>query len=210
MNINVGIGTGDTMQQMAVLKEIAQAQALVAQSPYAPILLDAEKIRNVQARIVELAGFKNADEFWGTAKDEQGNLKPMPQSGPPLPLLIKQEELKADALKFKAQTAIEDRRSQTEAQFKAQLEQIKSDAKQVETQLQLELQAANDARDSDRETLRASYEAQLEEARLALERYQTDADNSTRVDVALINADSKAESAQMNAMARQQQGPMYE
>lgn len=205
MSINVGIGTGDTMQQMAVLREIAQAQATVAQSPYASILLDADKIRNVQARIVELAGFKNADEFWGTAKDEQGNPKPMPQPGPPPEVLLKKMELEADAQKFKAQTAIEERRSQAEAQFKAQLERVKSEAKQLETRMQLELQAANDARDSEREMLKASYEAQLEEARLALERYQTDADNDTRIDVALINADSKAESAQLNAMARQAQ-----
>lgn len=203
MTINVGIGTGDTMQQMAFLKEIAQAQAVIAQSPYAPILLDADKIRNVQARMVELAGFKNADEFWGNAKDEQGQLKQLPPPTPPLPLLIKQEELKADAQKFQAQTTIEERRSQVEAQFQTQVEEIKAQAKAREIQMQLELQAANDARDSEREMLKASYEAELEAARLELDRYKTDADNAARIDVALINADSKAQTAEMNAVARQ-------
>lgn len=203
MTINVGIGTGDSMQQMQYLMQIAQAQAMVAQSPYAPILLDADKIRNVQARIVELAGFKNPDEFWSQAKDEQGQVKQPPPPSPPLPLLIKQEELKADAQKFQAQTAIEDRRNQAEANFKAQLEQIKADAKAREIELQLQLQAANDARDSEREALKATYEAELEAARLELDRYKTDADNATRVDVALINADSKAQAAEMSAFARQ-------
>ena len=135
MSINVGIGTGDSLQQMQYLMQIAQAQAAVAQSPYAAILLDADKVRNVQARIVELAGFKNAGEFWAEAKDEQGNVKQPPQQTPPQ-LQIEQMKLQADVQKEQART-------QTTIQGK---------------QAEMQVQAANDARDAEREERRMQWE----------------------------------------------------
>jgi multidrug efflux pump subunit AcrA (membrane-fusion protein) len=63
---------------------------------------------------------------------------------------------------------------------------VKAQAKLQEVQANLELQASNDARDSERELLLAQHKAELEAARLELERYKVDADNRTRIVVAQI------------------------
>jgi len=155
MSINVGIGSGDATQQMGYLVQIAQAQAAVAQSPYGAILLDAEKVRNVQARMVELAGFKNPGEFWADAKDEQGQLKQPPPQPPDPKVQLEQAKLQADAQRFQAET-----------QRMKEIEQLRSDVKLTETRGQLELQASNDARDSEREQANANREFELEILRL--------------------------------------------
>lgn len=84
-------------------------------------------------------------------------------------------ELQADQQKFQA-----------EHQLTMQRETLQAEAKQRETQLQLELQAANDARDAERERLMAMHKQELAMAQLELDRYRTDADNATRIKVALI------------------------
>lgn len=136
MTINVGIGSGDTMAQMQYLQGIQQAQFALAQSPFGGQLVNAEKIHAVQSRIVELAGFKNPGEFWVDPKTV-----PPPQPQPPLPLLIEQAK----------------------AQATAQSEQLKGQITVQTKQAELELQAANDARDADREERRMQAEQMLKQ-----------------------------------------------
>lgn len=66
-------------------------------------------------------------------------------------------------------------------------EQLQDAAKLRETQMNLELQAANDARDAERETMKAMHQREVELMKLDLERYKTDADNATRLKVAMIS-----------------------
>ena len=185
MTINVGLGSCDKDVQLRYLGAIFQSQMALAQSPFGPALIDPIKIYNTQAKLVENAGFKNVGDFWKDPAKEP----PPPQQPPPPPpqVLVKQMELKADEQKFQA-----------EHQLTMQRESLQAEAKQRETQLQLELQAANDARDSERETMKAAYEAQLEAQRIELDRYKVDADNQTRIIVAQINAASKAQPKPFN------------
>ncbi len=181
MTINVGIGTGDTMQQTQALMGIAQAQSVVAQSPYAAMLLDAEKIYNVQAKLAELSGQKNPGEYWNNPQGKQ------PPPAPQDPAVkLKEMELQADAQKFQAQ-----------AMQSKEIEQLKAQAKLQEVQANLELQASNDARDGERETMKALHAQQLGAAQIELDRYKTDADNRTRIEVALINQQGKLQGQQM-------------
>lgn len=185
MTVNVGLGTGDKDSQLRHLGAIFQSQMALAQSPFGPALIDPTKIYNTQAKLVENAGFKNVGDFW----KDPGKEPPPPQQPPPPPpqVLVKQMELQADQQKFQA-----------EQQLTMQREQLQADAQLQATRATLELQAANDARDSDREAMKAQYEAQLEAQRIELERYKVDQDNQTRIIVAQINAASKAQPKPFN------------
>lgn len=202
LSINVGIGTGDEMQQSIFLQQMAQAQAVVAQSPYGQLLLTPKNIYNTQSRLVENAGFKSAGEFW----TDPGEQKVQPPQAPPDPKLqIKQMELQADSQKFQAQSMLE-----------KELESVKAQAKLQEVQANLQLQAANDQRDGERAVMQAQLDSQLEQLRISsaeqiaqmqaeLDRYKTDRDNETRIQVALIQQQGRAEQAAVQAQARAQQ-----
>jgi len=199
MSVNVGLGQGDEMQQSAFLQQMAQAQAMVAGSPLGPKLITPKNIYNLQVRLAENAGFKNPNEFW---------TDPQPQPDPKIQL--KQMDLQADAQKFQA-----------ESQLTRELEALKLQAKQRETQMQLELQAANDMRDGEREQMKAQLDAELEQMRIAsaeaiaqlqseLARYKTDADNQTRITVALINKGASQPAETPDEMGEQpEQNPPF-
>lgn len=195
LTINVGIGSGDTMQQMQALNAIAAAQAGLAQSPFGPVLIDAEKIFNTQQRLAEAAGFKNPAEFWLQPQKGPDGKIAMPPPGKPPQVTLKEMDIQAEAQKFQAQAQNDQMRFQAETQMKQAVEQMKAEADQRRTQMTLELQAANDARDSERETMKAGYEAQLAVRQLELDRYRVDADNNTRIQVALINAQKAMQQA---------------
>jgi hypothetical protein len=179
MTINVGLGTGDKAQQAAILQAIFQQQALIGQSPIGKMLVAPKHVYNTVAKIVENAGFKNVGDFYVDPGDA-----PMPEGGPPPELQLKQLELQADAQKFQAET-----------QRTREIEELKAQAKLAETRGTLELQAANDARDGERAMMEAAHKAELERMKIELDRYKTDADNQTRIQVALINQQGRAQAA---------------
>lgn len=130
MTINVGIGTGDVQQQQQFLMQIAQAQAVVAQSPMAGKLIDPKRIYNVQARLAENAGFKNPQEFW--VDPETAPPSPPPQPDPKV--MLEQAKLQDGQNKTVAEMQWQREKHQMELQFKA--EQAERDR-----QHQLELEA---------------------------------------------------------------------
>ena len=172
MEVNVGLGTGDKEHQTAVLMGVSQQQAQIAMSPFGPLLIKPKNIYNTHARLLEYAGFKNVGDFYNDPGDKMP--APPPQQ-PPIQLQVEQMRLAADAQKFRA-----------ESHLKSENEQLKHQAKILETQAQLELQAANDARDAEREAMSAQHKEALEAMRIELERYKVDADNATRIAVAQI------------------------
>jgi hypothetical protein len=185
MTINVGIGSGDTMQQTQALMGIAQAQAVVAQSPYATLLLDAEKIYNVQAKLAELSGQKNPDEFWNNPQGKQ----PPPPSPPPQ-LLIEQVKQQGDM----------------------QREQLKGQVTVQNKRAELELQAANDSRDGERDERRFLMQQELERERLAFDErrhqreiefkmWQEQLKSATSLQTAAVSAEATQNAATMAAEA---------
>jgi hypothetical protein len=189
MTINVGLGTGDKNQQAALLQNIFQQQGALAATPFGQLLLKPKNIYNTVAKQVENAGFKNVGDFYQDPGEAQ-----VPPAGPPPELALKQMELQADAQKFQAET-----------QRQREIENLKAQAKLTETRGQLELQAANDQRDAERETMVAMHTRELEGLRLELDRYKTDQDNATRIQVALINQQGRAQIAAHNAAQKQQE-----
>lgn len=176
MTVNVGLGTGDREHQLMTLQAIVQNQAAIAQSPFGSLMITPQNIYKAQAKLIEFSGHKNVDDY---IKDP-GDQMPPPQQPPPDPQVqIAQMKLQAEAQKFQA-----------ESQQSKEIEQLKAQAKLQEIQSNLELQAANDARDGERETMKAMRAHDLELNKLELDRYKIDQDNQTRVIVAQIGANS--------------------
>lgn len=202
MTVNVGLGTGDKDQQLVMLQAVANAQTMAAGSPLAGLLIKPKHIYNVQAKMIEAAGFKNVNDFWMDPGDAE---MPKPQITPDPAIQLKQMELQADSQKFQAQSMLE-----------KELESVKAQAKLQEVQANLQLQAANDQRDGERVVMQAQLDAQLEQQKIAsaeqiaqmqaeLDRYKTDRDNETRIIVAQIQQQGRAEQAAVQAQARAQQ-----
>lgn len=155
MSINVGIGTGDRMQQSAYLQQIAQAQFALLQSPLGGRVVTEANVFAVQARIAENAGFKNPAEFW---TDPSQMPPPQPQ---PSPEQIKQQA-EAQKIQFQAQQAKE---------LKQMDLQDSAYKFQAEMQMQKEVDANRQEWEARQKTLELQQQAQLEAIR---ERHQTE------------------------------------
>lgn len=188
MTINVGIGSGDTMQQTQFLQGIASAQMALLQSPFGQVLLDAEKVYNVHARLAENAGFKNPNEFWNAPKKNPDGSIQMPPPQPPMPLLIEQAK----------------------AQAKAQADAQKTQADMARHQAELQVQAANDARDAARQhaemqmkaqlqAMEAAQERQLEMQRIAFDRWREELAGAVKIAIANIQRETTIQTAATQA-----------
>lgn len=159
--VNVGLGTGDTDKQIAVLGNIAQTQLMLAQSPLGEMMVTPKQIYNTQAKRIALGGFKNVGEF---LKDPGEVPMPKKPEGPPPEVMIEQMRQQTAMLKI-------DREAQM---------------KEREAQNAFTLQQQNDERDAERELRKAEYDYQLKLAEIAEGRYKTDKDNAAKVTVAKI------------------------
>jgi hypothetical protein len=178
MTIHVGLGTGDKMAQGQSLAALWQMQQAAMQYGIATN----KHLYNTAVKTVENAGFKDVQSF----VQDPSKQPPPPPAPPPLPLQIKQMELQADAQKMQAELQADIQRFQAQAESTLNTERIKAEAKLQEIRANLELQAANDQRDSEREMMKAGYQREIEALKLELARYKTDADNATDITVAQI------------------------
>ncbi len=142
MTINVGIGTGDKEQQTMMLAGIEAAQVGAIQGGGMGVLVTPRNIYNLQKRKVELAGFKDVNEFW-TQPPEQ---MPPQQPPPPDPKVQLegaklqqsdqqfQAEQLAEAQKFQAEKAFEAEQKERDRQFQLALKQMDLGMKAKETE----------------------------------------------------------------------------
>ena len=186
VRINVGVGAGNKDSMQAQLNSIFAAQLQLAPMG----LAGPQEMHATMTEMAKAAGFASPDRFW---VDPTGK-PPIPQ--PPMPeqikgqtsIQIKQMELQADAQKFQATMQAEMQKLQAENQ-----------AKLMELQASLQVQAANDERDSVREQQRAIMGAQMEQAKIEadqrmavlkadMDKYRADLD----AQVKLVIADKQA------------------
>lgn len=128
LTVSVGIGTGNKDQMLQHLFMILQQQMQVM-----PLgLVTPENLYNTLKRIVQNAGFKQAEEFLTDVS------KKPPQPPPPNPEMMK---LQADQQKTQAQIQADGQKtvSQQEAAAQQQAQQLAHDADQKERDRQLEL-----------------------------------------------------------------------
>ena len=179
MTINVGLGTGDKMQQGQTLMMIMQMQ----QQGLALGMVDPKHIYHAASKFIENAGFKDVQNFL-----QDPSKQPPKPPQPPIELQVAQMKTQADAQKFQAQSQADIQRFQAETQMTREVEQIKADAKLREIQGNLELQAANDARDAEREMMKAKMDAQAESQRIELEKWKAELQSQTQIYLAQLTA----------------------
>ena len=173
MTINVGLGTGDKAMQAGALTNIYQLQ--IAGMPMG--LADPTKLYHTATKIIENAGYKDVQNFLIDPK----NAPPKGEQQPPIELQVAQMKIQADAQKFQAEAQSDIQKFQAETQMTREIEQIKADAKLREIQGNLELQAANDARDAQREQNKAMMDAQLEAQKMEFERFKAELAAQTQI-----------------------------
>lgn len=137
ISINVGLGTGNKEQQMAVLAMVLDKQEKILQG-YGPAnpLVSVGQYRATLGRMIEAAGYKDSSEFFKdvTPEIEQAISQPQPpQPDPAMQALIEQSRVQLEIAREKAMNDIALARQKAEAQI--QLEREKAAA-------ELELKAA--------------------------------------------------------------------
>jgi hypothetical protein len=137
-------------------------------------------------------GFDMPDKFAMNPDSPEFQQKMNQPPQPPLPLQIEQmkiqaaqqtEQMKAqqDAQKFQAETQADIQRFQAEMQSNMQLEQLKAEAKLQEVRANLELQASNDQRDSEREVMKAQMDMQIESQQIEFEKWKAELAAQTQI-----------------------------
>lgn len=197
MQISVGLGAGDKMQQIIFLEGVLQKQILAMQAG----LTSPPKVYNALKRLTQAGGFKDPDEFWDD-----------PTTKPPMPPQPNPEVLKEQA---KAQAALQ--LKQLERQTQLEIEDRRAALKMREIEATLGLQASNDARDAQREETKILADAAAKEKDRAAQVYQSEltqqttlqktaADNATKVQIAEMQARVQVHSQDQQAEQAAQEG----
>lgn len=165
---NVGLGTGDEEQKFTILRGLVADQVAMAQSPLGPMMVTPRQMYNTRAKMLELSGMRNVGDFYTDPRDAK--LPTPPPAPPPYQLIVKQKELEFEAQKL-----------QFEAKANAQKLAIEHDAERQRQRDQNEVQQANDARDAEREAMKANYDDRVAALQMELDKYKTDQDNMYKV-----------------------------
>jgi hypothetical protein len=155
VSVNVGLGSGDREQKLAMLNMISQKQEQIIQA-YGPSnpLVSVAQYRDTLARMIEAAGFKDASVFLNQISPEQNAALSQPQ--PPTP------DAQAEVAQMLAQ--VEREKTQAKAQIdaaKLDLERQTLEAEYTRKGIELQMKQQNDAADM-----------RLREAELAVKQLQ--------------------------------------
>lgn len=195
MTINVGLGTGNRQEQAAHLMQIAQNQAMAAQAGLSN-MVGPKQLYNTQAKLVELAGFKNIGEFW--LDPEENPQPPQPEKLDPL-VQVEQMKQQSDIQKFQAQMQLEERKTQLEQQQQQHLNEVEAQRQTLIAQQEAQL-----------EVLKYQHEQRIKEMELtqkdALERWKAQLQAETSIIVAGMSANKSAADDQNEVMAIAMQG----
>lgn len=172
LTVKVGLGTGNEEDRQRKLMMIADLQMKLL-APQG--MVDPAHAFALFSDVSKTLGFDMPDKYAMSPQSPEFQQKMA--NPPPNPVVM------AEQAKAQAAMQIE----QVKAQAAGQIEQLRAQAKQQEVQATLELQAANDARDSEREAMKAMYEAQLAEKQLELDKYKVDVESATKITIAEMN-----------------------
>ena len=172
LTVKVGLGTGNEEDRQRKLMMVADLQMKML-APQG--MVDAPHAFALFSDISKTLGFDMPDKY--ALSPQSPEFQQKMANPPPNPVVM------AEQAKAQAAMQIE----QVKSQATGQIEQLRAQAKLQEVQANLELQAANDARDSERESMKAMYEAQLAEKQLELDKYKVDVDNATKITIAEMN-----------------------
>jgi hypothetical protein len=134
--INVGLGSGNRQEQMAMLSMVlAKQEQLIGQyGPANPYVTPAQ-YRSTLGRMVELAGFKDSAEFYKaiTPEQDQQLSNPPPPQEPPMPPEVQ-------ALMQKTQAEIQANQQKAQSDMQLQQQQMQIDMQMAQQKAGLEMQ----------------------------------------------------------------------
>jgi hypothetical protein len=161
LTVNVGLGTGNREQQMAMVAAILQKQEqIMSQMGIANPLVSPSQYRNTLGRFIESAGFKDTSEFFReiTPEMEQQLLQPQqPHPDPATAALMQQAQAQMQVTQAKAQADIQVQQAKAQADIQLQREKAAAD-------IQLEREKA--AAQLQLKTAEFQAEAQLKAAKV--------------------------------------------
>jgi len=201
--INVGLGTGDRPQQIAFFQQLLGMQMSMAQTPFGQLMIQPQNIYNSMAKIVELMGNKDVDNF---IVNPQG--KPLPPPPPPPQLALEQQkmqqqgqmkqaemqmnmQIKQVEMQFKAQAADMDRRQQAELEMIRQQAQQQTDANRQAMEAQMNQMKIQ--HEADKEALKAHYDNERHMREMEFQRWKAELDASVKIESANISSKAKVE-----------------
>jgi hypothetical protein len=182
--INVGLGTGNKQEQMAMLQMVlAKQEAILQQYGPANPLVTVGQYRATLGRFIEAAGFVDSQEFFQeiTPEVEQALAQPQPQQpDPAMAALVQQAEAQVQIAQQKAMADIETRRQKAEADIQLAREKAAADLQQAREQAMLDMQL-------QREKLEVELQLRREElsAEIALKQQKIQADLTQDVRISI-------------------------
>jgi hypothetical protein len=136
--VNVGLGSGSRDKDMAMLAGIKQSQEMILaqMGPTGP-LVDLSNYRNTLAKMVEISGAKNVDQFFNEIPPQvlQQMKQQASQPKPDPKMLELQAKTQADAQKMQMQAQIEQAKAQALIQMEQQRMQMEFAMKQKQSEL---------------------------------------------------------------------------
>lgn len=183
MTVNVGLGTGDKQQQIAFFMQLAQLQAGLFQSPFGKQMIDAQKVYNTYAKIVELGGQKNIGDFIGNPEGQQ-----TPPESPPPQLQVEQAkmqqqgQIKQMEMQYKAQADEMDRRQKAELELIRQRAQQETDRSRQ--MMEAEMHRMKLQQEAELQALKSEYEDLRHQREMGFRKWEAELDAATKVKVA--------------------------
>lgn len=190
MTVNVGLGTGDKQQQIALFSNLLKTQMGLSQSPFGTLMIQPQNIYNTVAKMVELGGQKNVNDF---ILNPQG--QPLPQPGPPPQLALEQAKLQQQGQIKQMELQAKAQADELQRQQQAQLEMIRQRAQQ-------QTDANRQAMEAEMHRMKLEHEAQLDALRAQFEdarhmremqfkRWDRELDASVKIEAANISSKAK-------------------
>jgi hypothetical protein len=151
LSINVGLGTGNKEQQMAMAAMVLQKQEqILGTQGYANPLVTVGQYRNTLGRFIEAAGYKDSNEFFKEISpelDAQISQPPPPQQAPVDPavqayMAQTQAQIQGDQAKIQAQIQGDQVKAQADIQLAREKAAAEIQLARDKAAAQLELKAA--------------------------------------------------------------------
>jgi hypothetical protein len=147
ISINVGLGTGNRQEQMAMISMVlAKQEEILTTIGVNNPLVDLGQYRNTLGRFIESAGFKDSSEFFKEISPEQLQMMAQPQEqqeNPQVQAMMAQVQAQIQAEQAKAQAEIQLAREKAAAQMQLEREKFEQQMalKQQEFEYEAQLKA---------------------------------------------------------------------
>lgn len=161
--INTGLGSGSRDRDLAMLNAVKQSQELIIQTmgPNNP-LVSLDKYRNTLAKMVEAAGLKDPDQFYGEITPEimQQMAQAAAQPKPDPKETEAQARVQIEMMKANADMQMRQQQSQADAEHRAQEAQMKAGFEREKAAADLQLQ--RDKAAAEMQLMRERAQAELQ------------------------------------------------